>query len=115
MKLAAQDEARHVAFAVAHLARHARLDPTLLERLAASIERRHDALRETSGLNEEVFDALVLLAAGSLAPDSIERGHAAVVDLASQMHSGRRQRLRLLGFTPDRADALSALHTRNFM
>lgn len=29
-----------------------------LERRSAAIGRRHDALRETSGLNEEVFDAL---------------------------------------------------------
>jgi hypothetical protein len=115
MKLAAQDEARHVAFGVAHLARHARLDPTLLERMAAAIERRHDVLRETTGLNEEVFDALVVLAAGSLEPAAVGRGHQAVVELTSQMHSGRRQRLRLLGFPPERAEALSGLHTRNFM
>jgi len=115
MKRTAQDESRHVAFGVAHLARQARLDPALLERMAASIERRHDALRETSGLNEEVFDALVVIAGGSLAPPDVARGHEAVVDLAAQMHAGRRQRLRLLGFDEPRAEALSGLHTRNFM
>jgi hypothetical protein len=31
------------------------------------------------------------------------------------MDSGRRRRLARLGFPPDEAAALSALHTRNFM
>ena len=64
-RLVGQDEARHVAFGVAHLKHHVSKDPTLLGRLADAIERRHDALANTAGLNEEVFDALVLLAAGS--------------------------------------------------
>ncbi len=59
-RLAAQDEARHVAFGLAHLTRHAGEEPGLRARLAAAVERRHDALRHTAGLNEEVFDALVL-------------------------------------------------------
>lgn len=115
MRLVAQDEARHVAFGVAHLARHARLDPTLAARMAAAIERRHDALRDTAGLNEQVFDALIVLAAGSLDPARIEAGFELVQSLGMQMRAGRRNRLRLLGFDADRADALSALHTRNFM
>jgi hypothetical protein len=52
--LAAQDEARHVAFGLAHLGRHAARDPSLRERLAAAIERRHAALAHTSGLNAEL-------------------------------------------------------------
>jgi hypothetical protein len=31
------------------------------------------------------------------------------------MHEGRQRRLVRLGFPPDEAAALSALHTRNFM
>jgi hypothetical protein len=31
------------------------------------------------------------------------------------MDTGRRHRLEQLGFTPDEAERLSALHTRNFM
>jgi hypothetical protein len=50
-RLAAQDEARHVAFGLAHLARHAGEEPELRARLAAAVERRHDALRHTAGLN----------------------------------------------------------------
>lgn len=114
-QLAAQDEARHVAFGLAHLARHVAEEPALRERLAAAIERRHAALAHTAGLNAEVFDALVLLAAGGWAPADLRRGHAAVVALVREMDAGRRQRLARLGFDPDRAAALSALHTRNFM
>jgi hypothetical protein len=113
--LAAQDEARHVAFGLAHLARHADRDPSLRDRLAAAIERRHAALAHTAGLNAEVFDALVLLAAGDWSPASLRRGHAAVLTLARDMDDGRRQRLVRLGFDPARAAALSSLHTRNFM
>jgi hypothetical protein len=114
-RLAAQDEARHVAFGLAHLGRHVTEDPGLRDRLAAAIERRHGALASTSGLNAEVFDALVLLAAGDWTPPALRRGHAAVVDLVRDMDAGRRQRLLRLGFEPAQAAALSALHTRNFM
>jgi hypothetical protein len=115
MRLAAADEARHVAFAMSHLAEHAQRDPTLLARLASAIRERHDALRATAGLNAEVFDALIVLAAGSLEPDAIARGHAAVVELLAQMDAGRKLRLRRLGFGARDAEELSALHTRNFM
>jgi len=114
-RLAAQDEARHVAFGLAHLRRHLGLDPGLRGRLAVAVERRHDALRNTDGLNEEVFDALVLLAAGSWEPADIASGYARVVALQKDMDRGRRQRLEKLGFPDDEAEALSALHTRNFM
>jgi hypothetical protein len=114
-RLAAQDEARHVAFGLAHLQRHVGEEPALRERLAAAIERRHAALASTAGLNAEVFDALILLAAGGWEPADLRRGHAAVVALQRTMDDGRRQRLVRLGFEPARAEALSALHTRNFM
>jgi hypothetical protein len=114
-RLAATDEARHVAFGLAHLGRHLEEEPALRGRLAAAIERRHAALAHTSGLNAEVFDALVLLAAGSWEPAALRRGHAAVVALVGEMDTGRRTRLTRLGFDHDAAVALSALHTRNFM
>jgi hypothetical protein len=114
-RLTAQDEARHVAFAMAHLMRHAQKNPRLRERFANAVEQRHDALRDTSGLNQEVFDALVLLAAGGWSPAQIERGYDAVVDLTLEMDNGRRRRLQKLGFDALAAAELSALHTRNFM
>lgn len=115
MRLAAADETRHVAFGMSHLQYHGARDPTLLARLANAIERRHDSLRDTAGLNEEVFDGLVLLAAGGWDPRKIATGHDAVVALTAEMDRGRRGRLRKLGFDRDSAAALSALHTRNFM
>jgi hypothetical protein len=114
-RLAAQDEARHVAFGLAHLQRHVAEDPALRDRLAAAIERRHSALAHTAGLNAEVFDALILLAAGSWQPADLRRGHTAVVALQRTMDSRRRQHLVRLGFDSVQAEALSALHTRNFM
>ena len=40
------DEARHVAFSLAHLERHARLEPDLRGRLARAVEQRHRALQQ---------------------------------------------------------------------
>ena len=105
----------HVALAMAHLKRHLAHDPDLRPRLAAAVESRFDSLREMSGLNEEVFDALVLLAAGRFEADAIARGHAAVLALKNDMDAARRHRLEQLGFAPNEAERLSSLHTRNFM
>jgi hypothetical protein len=111
----AQDEARHVAFGLAHLASHAAADPSLRDRLALAVQRRHASLQHTAGLNEDVYDALVLVAAGSLAPDDLRAGAARVRALQHDMDLGRQQRLRRLGYTDAQAVALSSLHTRNFM
>lgn len=114
-RLTGQDEARHVAFGLAHLKRHVQHDPAERGRLSAAIERRHATLADTAGLNQEVFDALVVLAAGAFEPEAIERGFARVVALQQAMDAGRRRRLGQLGFAPDEAERLSSLHTRNFM
>jgi TusA-related sulfurtransferase len=114
-RLALRDEARHVAFGVAHTAHLARGDPSYLGRLRQSVERRHAALQDTAGLNTEVFDSLVLLAAGSWEPAAISRGWQAVRALQATMDEGRRRRLAYIGFPDDEAAELSALHTRNFM
>jgi hypothetical protein len=114
-ELSARDEARHVAFGLAHLERHVGRDPALRSRLAAAIRERHDALAQTAGLNDEVFDALVLLAAGSSDIRTIEKGWNAVIELQCDMDAGRRRRLRRLGFDEREAEELSALHTRHFM
>jgi len=114
-ELSGVDEARHVALAMAHLKRHLAHDPHLRPRLAAAVESRFDSLREMSGLNEEVFDALVLLAAGRFEADAIARGYEAVLALKNDMDAARRHRLEQLGFAPEEAERLSSLHTRNFM
>lgn len=114
-RLAAQDEARHVAFGMSHLREHLQADPTVRERLANAVRRRHEQLRHTAGLNAEVFDALVLMAAGSWNAADLERGHDRVQALLGDMHASRRKRLLYLGFNEAEADELSSLHTRNFM
>jgi hypothetical protein len=114
-KLAAQDEARHVAFGMSHLQYVIALDHSTRARLATAVGRRHNALEQTAGLNEEVFDALVLLAAGGWEPDAIALGFEKVQTLKREMEVDRSNRLLKLGFTPGEANALSALHTRNFM
>ncbi len=113
--LARQDEARHVAFGQAHLEHRVAVEPDLRHRLRAAIERRHDSLRASAGLNTEVHDALVLLAAGAFSPEAIATGWDRVQTLQRTMHEGRTQRLVRLGFPPREADELAALHTRNFM
>jgi len=113
--LALQDEARHVAFGLAHLEHRVAIDPGLLGRLRLAIERRHDALASTAGLNQDVFDALVVLAAGAWTPDAIATGYERVQALTVDMDDGRRRRLVRLGFPAVEAAELSALHTRNFM
>jgi hypothetical protein len=114
-RLAAQDEARHVAFGLAHLSQHLRSDGRLRPRLADAIRRRHEALRHTAGLNAEVFDALLLMAAGSWEHADLRDGHGRVLQLTRDMDEGRQKRLLRLGFTGREAEELSALHTRNFM
>jgi hypothetical protein len=114
-RLAAQDEARHVAFGLAHLGQHLSRDPGFRPRLADAVRRRHDVLRHTTGLNEEVFDALLLMAAGSWDHEALRQGSQRLFELTREMDDGRRKRLTRLGFSESEAEELSALHTRNFM
>ena len=114
-KLTARDEARHVAFGMAHLQYQLKHDNGLKARLAAAVEHRYTALAQTSGLNEEVFDALVLLAAGDWAPTAIATGFDKVQTLKEEMAQGRELRLSRLGFRDGEASRLAHLHTRNFM
>jgi hypothetical protein len=114
-RMAAQDEARHVAFGMAHLREHIARDPGVRVRLAAAVHQRHDALRHTAGLNAEVFDALILMAAGSWDAADLRRGYQRVAQLMRDMDEARTRRLVKLGFEEAEAAQLSALHTRNFM
>ncbi|MHB8671222.1 MAG: ferritin-like domain-containing protein [Acidimicrobiales bacterium] len=114
-RLALQDEARHVAFGMAHLEQVVSSQPDVRDRLRRAVERRHDALQVTAGLHDGVHDALVVLAAGEWSPSAIARGWDRVQFLQAEMDEGRRRRLVRLGFGADEAVELSALHTRNFM
>lgn len=114
-RLALQDEARHVAFAMGHLGEHLREEPRRRETLRAAVLRRHDALATTAGLAPSVDDALVLLAAGAFTPEAIGAGWRRVRELEEEMDESRRRRLVHLGFPEGEAAELSALHTRNLM
>lgn len=114
-RLAARDEGRHVAFGMAHLGQQLAGDPALQARLVNAVEARFDNLAGTSGLNEDVFDALIMLAAGATDGAAIAAGYARVQELLQDMARGREARLNKLGFAPESARRLAALHTRNFM
>lgn len=113
--LALRDERRHVAFGQAHLKYAVETDSAMLGRLRAATERRHAALVNTAGLNQDVFDSLVVLAAHEWSAAAITSGWNAVQELQYAMDQGRQRRLVQLGFPSDEAAELSALHTRNFM
>jgi hypothetical protein len=100
---------------MAHLREHISANPSVREMLTNAVHRRHEALRHTAGLNSEVFDALVLMAAGSWEPESLGRGHDEVAALIQNMHMSRRKHLIQLGFDDTAAEEMSSLHTRNFM
>jgi hypothetical protein len=114
-RLAARDEGRHVAFGMAHLGQQLVDDPALAARLVNAVEARFDNLSGTSGLNEDVFDALILLAAGATDSAAIAAGYARLQGLLQDMARGREARLAKLGFAPADAKRLASLHTRNFM
>jgi hypothetical protein len=114
-RLALRDESRHVAFGVAHVAHTVQAEPAFLSRLRSAVEHRHDVLADTSGLNDQVFDSLVVLAAGAWTPTAVAQGWERVQRLQARMDEGRRRRLAAIGFPPDEAAEISALHTRNFM
>lgn len=114
-RYAAIDEARHVALGMSHLLYRLKREPEFRQRLARAVEDRHEALRHTGGLNEEVFDSLVVMAAGAITPEAIATGSRKVQALVRDMADSRYAKLLRLGFEPERAHHLSSLHTRNFM
>lgn len=114
-RLAARDEARHVALGMSHLLYRLEREPDFRHRLAGAVEQRFDALAGTAGLNEEVFDALILIGAGGLAPAQVAQGYGRVQQLMREMADGRCAKLVRLGFPVAQAAHLASLHTRNFM
>ena len=92
-RLAARDEARHVAFGMAHLEHRLAVQPGYRTRLISAVEQRHE----------------------DLTPAAVARGHVAVQLLKLDMAAGRKARLLRLGFEPGEAQRLSDMHTRNFM
>jgi hypothetical protein len=109
------DEARHVRFGVAHVRHALAIDPTMHARLEAAVRRRSATLGESGGVPAPIQDALTLLAAGGTDPRAVARGHEAFRELLHDMHEGRMKRLQHAGFTAAQAQAISDLHTPNFM
>ena len=100
---------------MAHLKAQVQQEPELRSRLAESVRRRHEELKHTVGLNAEVFDALILLSAGSWEHDALRQGSERVGNLLRDMDEARQNQLKRLGFDNNEATELSAMHTRNFM
>ena len=83
--------------------------------LRAAVEQRAEFLSQSSGATPHVEEALVILAAGGLHPGSLPDAVRAVRELHESMHRHRMGRLRSLGFGDETAEAISELHTANFM
>lgn len=109
------DEARHVHFGLSHVRHALAHDPSAYARLENAVRRRAATLAGVGGIPAAVQDALVVYAAGGVEPSRIARGHDAFRQLLQTMHDGRVKRLLHAGFTPAQADAISGLHTPNFM
>lgn len=109
------DEARHVAFGVEHARHYLSADPDRAQILHDAVERRAAFLADASGASPHVEEALVLLAAGGVSATRIREGTVAVRQLHDTMHRRRVRRLMQLGFPAGTADAISELHTSNFM
>lgn len=109
------DESRHVHFGMAHVRHALSRDETLYTRLEAAVRRRAASLAGVSGVPAPVQDALTVLAAGGSDPRRVARGHEAFRELLDTMHQGRIRRLRSAGFSAEQAQAISDLHTQNFM
>ena len=114
-RLALQDEARHVAFGLAHLEHQAAGDPSL----RTACGRRSSAATTpwptppASTRRSSTPWSCWPPARGSRPP--WPRATAGSQQLQAEMDEGRQRRLVRLGFPPAEAAALSALHTRNFM
>jgi TusA-related sulfurtransferase len=115
VRRARQDEARHVAYGVAHLKYQLEKSPSHLERLLNAVEERADAIAATTGATPFVMEALAVLAGGGSAPSQMSAGVVHVKKLYADMHQNRVQRLTQAGVPVELARKMSDLHTPNFM
>ena len=89
----------HVAFGMAHCRENIKADCARPRRMSSALRRRQRTLRHTLVLNnEEVFDALVVMAAGSWAPADVRAGRASILRLIEDVRAERPTRLLRLGF-----------------
>jgi hypothetical protein len=114
-RLAHRDEQRHVHFGISHVRRTLRLDPDAGRQLIAAVEARAAKLTSITGFSPVLFEALTILAAGSLGSAALKEGAAKVRELTRLMDSNRVRRLKAAGFDDATARHLSELHTPNLM
>lgn len=115
VRRARQDEARHVAYGVAHLKHQLEVHPENKERLLDAVESRADAIAATSGTTPFVMEALAVLAGGGASPQQMSAGVEHVKRLYRTMDQNRTQRLVQAGVPLDLARKMSEMHTPNFM
>ncbi len=115
VRRARADETRHVHFGMSHVKHALQHDPALYGRLEAAVRRRSASLASVIGVPAAVQDALTILAARGIDPPSVRRGHETYRELLNVMHENRIKRLASAGFSHAQAQALSDLHTPNFM
>jgi TusA-related sulfurtransferase len=115
VRRARQDEARHVAYGVAHLKHQLQRRPGDLDLLLEAVESRAEAIAATTGATPFVMEALAVLAGGGATPVQMSAGVERVRELYRVMHQNRVQRLTQAGIAPEIADRMSDLHTPNFM
>ena len=114
--LTRQDEARHVAFGLGHLQRHAAIDPPSWPdwRVPSSAATTHCARRP--GSTRTCSTASCCWPPERSRPSAIAAGWDAVQALQRDMDDSRRRPPGPPRLHPRaRAEELSALHTRNFM
>lgn len=107
------DEGRHVAYGIAHARERLAAEPARAEDLVAAAEERSAALRATSGDNPMVKESLAVIAGEQLG--GFAAGLRATDDLYRGMHAHRVRRMLQIGLPPATAEAISDLHTPNFM
>ncbi|MFN3649475.1 MAG: sulfurtransferase TusA family protein [Armatimonadota bacterium] len=112
---ARQDEARHVAYGVAHLKYQLERHPDYLGRLMEAVEARADAISATTGATPFVMEALAVLGGGGASPAQMSAGVEKVRALYQRMADNRVQRLTQAGVPVDLARKMSEMHTPNFM
>lgn len=115
VKRARADETRHVHFGMSHVKHALKHDAGMYKRLEDAVRKRNSTLAGVGKVPAAVQDSLTILAAGGTNPEAIAKGHKHFQELLEVMHENRVKRLYAAGFTFDQAEAISALHTPNFM
>ena len=105
-----QDEARHVAYGVAHARQLLQEDPSMAEVLQEAAEERSSFLRATSGINPFVQRALGILAGGGTSEEQFQNGLDRVRDFYRRLHQTRINRLMVAGLPEPTARRISELH-----